>query len=400
MSENTSNGEIEASRVDMDAARLDVVESEKEIQDIKSLLRHISSSNDAGKLAVSVLKVSGLSSSEDSLAQAVPTIKLQLSSPIEELVLTQLFDPLSENSNLEESNGSRAIFSDVDTSIATLTVRVYEENGTTTGESLILLGTSASHDIGSLCEFDVMAFLRKEIKVPCVSDLEVDIISASELPIRSTGNTVSDQEKDEDGYSGAQLIDETEFNDAKEDLESIVGLESSEAGVGAETKDVGPQVISTSEFAVTDTNVVAPKPFCTVTLRIEYTPSKKDQQEKLYELLNQASKRKALAIERLRKSAAAVSRGSSTLSKEEEGEEVDVGTGPSRAVQAGFLNKKKRPRSKGATSNVFVNWYNRILGPQSVLALVFPIAKNYCLFFGAVAFVHWKGDLLALPAPI
>jgi hypothetical protein len=57
MSENTSNGEIEASRVDMDAARLDVVESEKEIQDIKSLLRHISSSNDAGKLAVSVLKV-------------------------------------------------------------------------------------------------------------------------------------------------------------------------------------------------------------------------------------------------------------------------------------------------------------------------------------------------------
>lgn len=46
----------------------------------------------------------------------MPTIKLQLSSPIEELVLTQLFDPLADNSNLEESNGSRAIFSDVDTS--------------------------------------------------------------------------------------------------------------------------------------------------------------------------------------------------------------------------------------------------------------------------------------------
>jgi hypothetical protein len=58
MSENTSsNGEIEASRVDMDAARLDVVESEKEIQDIKSFLRRIASSNDVGKLAVSVLKV-------------------------------------------------------------------------------------------------------------------------------------------------------------------------------------------------------------------------------------------------------------------------------------------------------------------------------------------------------
>jgi hypothetical protein len=159
-----------------------------------------------------------------------------------------------------------------------------------------------------------------------------------------------------------------------------------------------PQVISTSESVITGADV-ASKSFCTVTLRIEYTPSKKDQQEKLFELLNQASKRKALAIERLRKSAAAVSRGS-TLSKEEEGEEVDPGTSPSRAVQPGFLNKKKRPRSKGVTSNVFVNWYNRILGPQSVLALVFPIAKNYCLFFGAVAFLHWKGDLLALPAPI
>lgn len=57
MKDNTSDGEVEASRVDMDAARLDVVESENEIQEIKSLLRQITSSNDVGKLAVSVLKV-------------------------------------------------------------------------------------------------------------------------------------------------------------------------------------------------------------------------------------------------------------------------------------------------------------------------------------------------------
>jgi hypothetical protein len=57
MKDNTSDGEVEASRVDMDAARLDVVESENEIQEIKSLLRQITSSNDVGKLAVSVLEV-------------------------------------------------------------------------------------------------------------------------------------------------------------------------------------------------------------------------------------------------------------------------------------------------------------------------------------------------------
>lgn len=245
-----------------------------------------------------------------------------------------------------------------------------------------------------------MALLRKESKVPFVSNLDVHITYASELPPRSTGNAKSDQGEDEDEFNGSQLIeDETEFNDAKEELESIVGPETpAAAGVGDETKDVEPQVISTSESSIADTGVT-PKSFCTVKLRIEYTPSKKDQQEKLYESLNQASKRKSLAIERLRKSAAAVSRGS-TSSKEEDGEEADLGAAPSRAVQPGFLNKKRRPRSKGASSNVFVDWYNRILGPQSALALAFPIAKNYCLFFGFVAFVHWKGDLLALPPPI
>lgn len=284
----------------------------------------------------------------------------------------------------------------------------YEKGNTTAGESLILLGTSASHDIGSLCEFDVMAFLRSDSKLPCVSELDVDImtdtISPSDLPARSTDAVGNDQDKDEDEYSGAQVIDESEFNDAKEELESIVGLESSAVEGVVDTKEIVGNIeanfFSKSESAITDTDV--PSSFCTVKLRIEYTPSKKDQQEKLFELLNQASKRKAQAIERLRRSAAAVSRGNSqsATSKEHDGEGAELTTSPSRAVEPGFLNKKKRPRSKIATSNFFVNWYNRILGPQSLFALVFPIAKNYCLFFGAVAFVHWKGDLLALPAPL
>lgn len=201
------------------------------------------------------------------------------------------------------------------------------------------------------------------------------------------------------------MIDETEFNDAKSELDSIVELESREEGTVSQeiARDIEAKVISTSESAITDADYV-PGIFCVVKLRVEYTPSKKDQQEKLYELLNHASKRKAQAIERLRKSAAAVSRGNTQTStfNEGDGDEVELGTTSpsSRAVQPGFLNKKKRPRSKGASSNMLFNWYNRILGPQSVFALVYPIAKNYLLFFGVVAFVHWKGDLLALPAPI
>ena len=278
-----------------------------------------------------------------------------------------------------------------------------------------LLGTSVSHDIGTMCEFDVMTFLRNETKLSSFSELDVVITSVSDLPPTAISLVEKRQENEEDEYSGTQVIDVSEFSDAKED-ESSVALEGALQGKGKVEffDDENKPVISEESLLKKDCDADVeseikkklqagtdlPTTFCTVKLSVEYTPSKKDQQEKLYELLNQASKRKAQAIERLRKSAAAVSRKSQSTAKFEGDGEEDPSASSSRAVQPGFLNKKKRPRGPTSASNFFTNAFKRILGPQSLLAQAFPIAKNYCLFFGVVAFVHWKGDMLALPAPL
>lgn len=126
------------------------------------------------------------------------------------------------------------------------------------------------------------------------------------------------------------------------------------------------------------------QPTCTITLRVTYKPSAKDQREELYDLLNKASQKKVKAIDRLRQCATAVSRAAPPS--------TDV-TKP--AVKPGFLNtKKKKEKSK------LKQWYDRMLGPQSFMRQVMPIAKNYVIFFGAVAIFHFKGQEMALPAPV
>ena len=35
-----------------------------------------------------------------------------------------------------------------------------------------------------------------------------------------------------------------------------------------------------------------------------------------------------------------------------------------------------------------------------MLWVVGPVAKNYVIFLGVGLFIHWKGDLLALPPPV
>jgi hypothetical protein len=125
------------------------------------------------------------------------------------------------------------------------------------------------------------------------------------------------------------------------------------------------------------------QPTCTITLRVTYKPSAKDQREELYDLLNKASQKKVKAIDRLRQCATAVSRAAPPS--------TDV-TKP--AIKPGFLNKKKKEKSK------LKQWYNRTLGPQSFLRQVMPIAKNYVIFFGAIAIFHFKGQEMALPAPV
>ena len=131
-------------------------------------------------------------------------------------------------------------------------------------------------------------------------------------------------------------------------------------------------------------------PVCTVTLKIEFEPSKKDQKDELYDLLNKVSKRKAAAIDKLRKSAAAVSR----LAAQDSPSKGDDKAGASQAVKPGFLNKEKKE------PGFFKRLYERTIGPNSLFMMLAPIAKNYVIFFGTVAFMHFQGQQLALPPPV
>ena len=128
-------------------------------------------------------------------------------------------------------------------------------------------------------------------------------------------------------------------------------------------------------------------PTCVVQMRIEYNPSIKDQKDELYDLLNKASKRKAMAVDKLRKSALAMNRASpaeTSLVKKE------------KTVKSGFLNKKAVAKKE----MFLVRWYNKALGRGSFVRNAFPIAKNYIIFFGGVALMHFQGQQLALPPPV
>lgn len=239
-----------------------------------------------------------------------PSFSLQLSSPVEELVLDKLFDPLVPTENI-------AVFSGVEAANATLTVAAKDAD--------IELGVSTLYEVAPLCPIDAMS-----PKPQYVTELAVAIVAESK--------------------------DDEVFQDSKEDL---------------------------TENPSADEVV---QPVCTVTLRVTYKPSIKDEREELYDLLNKASQKKAKAITQLRQSAMAASRAAPA---------TETKSKKSPAVKAGFLNKKKKEPSKIRA------WYDTKLGPQSLLRqVILPVSKNYIIFFGTIALCHWKGHELALPAPV
>jgi hypothetical protein len=121
-----------------------------------------------------------------------------------------------------------------------------------------------------------------------------------------------------------------------------------------------------------------------VRLRLTFYPSAKDRIEELYEMLNKASQRKQAAIELLRQAAVASSRA---------GQVATVKATPSRAVPAGFLNKKKH--------SPIMSWYKSKVEPTvQWVSAVWASSKNVVLFVGFVGLAHFQGQLLAVPAPV
>ena len=423
---------------------------------------------------------------------AKPEIHVQLSSPIEEQTITKLFDPLNPS-----EEGSTIEFKGVDTSVATIVVKVTDAD--------IALGTSAVHDVKSLTEMDVLGGVTKK-----VSDLEIAIVpDDGEIadPTDSTPTAAEEEEKegeedkneidqadmtekeltsgaiestetedefedakseedpksDEEETAEVNAGDEADTNDASdvkpeaeepksEDNGSVINAEpdteaadvadvvdpsdakhnaeeepkseENDSEINAEPNNEAAEVADQEVAEVVDDQVAVEEnadqeesksesdnignaaetqeetpagsntevsvlvPTCVVQMRVEFNASVKDQKDELYDLLNKASKRKAMAVDKLRKSAAALNRSKpaeSTLTSKN-----DV-----KAVKAGFLNKKTVKKDM-----FLIRWYKKTLGPNSMVRRVFPIAKNYILFFGGVALMHFQGQQLSLPPPV
>lgn len=239
---------------------------------------------------------------------AQPKLTLQLSSPVEEAVLSGVEDAVT--------------FSGVETGQATLSVSCHDAE--------IPLGSSAA-----ACDVATFTHELLDALQPAASYV-TDLV----VPITNTG-----------------------------------------VGVGSSLE---------SDATVTTTSTTD-STICTVTLKVTYTPSVKDQREELYELIEKVSNAKAAAREDLRKAALEL--------HEFQQSKVVQKPAKSPAVQAGFLNKGSGSSSgSGAEKNQnkpakWKVWYERA---EAIL----PIAKNYMFFLGFVVVSHFYGQNLAIPAPV
>jgi len=159
-----------------------------------------------------------------------------------------------------------------------------------------------------------------------------------------------------------------------------------------EEKEESNSQPSTTTPPATTTSVLLPT--CSIDIRVEFNPSPRDEKDALYDLLNKASKKKAKAIDRLRKAAAAMNQAKATAATS------STMVTKSDAVKSGFLNRSTKSSLAKKEPMVLVRWYRKVLGPQSLLRVVFPLAKNYLLFFGGVFVMHYQGYQLALPPPV
>jgi len=352
MSKASKTSENDAKQA-MEAARLKVVDSEKEIQKIKLLIKNMQQSTDtsSNQLKLSVSNLKGLTEAESKI-----NFYFQLSAPVEEKNLDKFYDAKNDNDTTIN-------FESVDIDIATLSVRLLDD--------VVQLGTSEALDVSQWSSFDAMEYgdNKNESKA---KEIEVEIIPEYKASSPSSGGSSDD----------VVLVENKEqTND-----------DNSTVDVDAKTKK--EEITEVSIPNKNDANI----PLCSITLRVEYRPSQTDVLDELYTLLNQASKTKSSAIEELRKRAMDISRSTDNTasSPADLSTPEEVSLSSSVAVKSGFLNKSKKKNSDG----FFTKWYQKTIGPKSTFRLMMPIFQNHCLFFGVVALMHFKGNFLEIPAPV
>lgn len=218
-----------------------------------------------------------------------------------------------------------------------------EEGGGTTADAKVVAVTGPSlHDLGPIIKFDAMDPDTKVVEATVVSRLAV--VTNDEVEVST----------DEPDEGGAPAV-------ASGDSDKVLG---------------------------------------TVTLRLTFRPSAQDRREELYEILNRATQRKAAAVERLRSAAVAEQRRLQQQQGASPGKTMVTRSsgGASPAVRSGFLNKPSKEDEKKPWRVRIL--YEKYLGPNSLVRQIFPVARNYVTFVVAVYFMHTKGQLLALPAPV
>mmetsp|Transcript_10095 Transcript_10095/g.15120 ORF Transcript_10095/g.15120 Transcript_10095/m.15120 type:complete len:549 (-) Transcript_10095:108-1754(-) len=221
------------------------------------------------------------------------------------------------------------------------------------------------------------------------------------------------EEKGEDQEEGDDETGEKTSSNAKsesndESIEVVVEefvdtAEEEKAEEESETKEDEKKEAS-AEAAATTTPAPAPEeeskgvivPTCVLSLKIEYNASKGDQQAILEEKYNATVARQAVAVEKLRKIAIAARRAQMAAAASSSSASGTKGENAKPAIKPGFLSKK----SKKKEPMFLVRWYEKTIGPNSLFMKVYPIAKNYVLFFGGVFLMHFHGHQLSLPPPV
>ncbi|KAL7536715.1 hypothetical protein ACHAXR_008247 [Thalassiosira sp. AJA248-18] len=421
--------DTKSARETMEKSRLDVIECEEEIKSIKDALKSLAMGAAGGgpddksslnQLEVSVHKVKKAGAAaddndaDDKTDDNTPTtFKIHLSSPIEENTITQLYDPLNPT-----APGSIAKFESIETSNALLTVEVY------TKDELMKLGVSAPHDLLPLCEdMGKGGGVEKKssmLEIAIVAEGGMDDVVVEEEEVSEANEeaavttaegggaaeTTTEDVESEPSWEDAVAEEEKEGGETKDEESPKEEEEGtppqSDEKEDDETKDTPAKDDAESEESTkpqeeeTKTTPTLQLPIYTLTVQLEYTPSPNDRRDALYVQLNEVSKRKVAAIESLRKQAGIISRVKAATSGGPPSSPTKDKGG--RAVKAGFLNKSKAAEEKQPP--FWKRWYEKTIGPKSMLWVVGPIAKNYVIFVGASLFIHFKGDLLALPPPV
>lgn len=254
---------------------------------------------------------------------------------------------------------------------------------------------------GKICVLDIDVQGVRQVKDSHIEATYIFIappsMEALEARLRGRGT-----EKEEDIQKRlANAVGEMQFGQTEENFHKYLindDLDVAFQELIDMVKDLYPHLSSynnTDEAECSTHLTAALVPNCVVHFRILYHPSVNAKKEMLYDALSKASKRKAIAVENLRKGAAALNR---LKADESEGqEEDDDGKKKNHVVKAGFLNRKISTKNEPP---FFTRWYNKTIGPKSFLRQTYPIVKNYIIFFGGVALMHFQGHQLALPPPV